>query len=66
MNGFPENVLLTTDGLESTTLASRAAVDLAKGGDAGLHVVHVWHTVPWGGTVNALPADATASRRRVR
>lgn len=43
MNGFPEKVPLATDGLESTTLASRAAVDLAKGG--GVHVVHVWHTV---------------------
>jgi nucleotide-binding universal stress UspA family protein len=46
MNGFPERILLATDGLENTTLASRAAVDLAKGGGAELHVVHVWHTVP--------------------
>ncbi len=46
MNGFPEKVLLATDGLESSALASRAAVDLAKGGGAELHVVHVWHTVP--------------------
>ena len=46
MNGFPEKILLATDGLESTTLASRAAVDLAKNGGAELHVVHVWHTVP--------------------
>jgi nucleotide-binding universal stress UspA family protein len=45
VNGFPEKVLLATDGLESTTLASRAAVDLAKGGGAELHVVHVWHSV---------------------
>jgi nucleotide-binding universal stress UspA family protein len=46
MKGFPEKVLLATDGLESTTLASRAAVDLATKGGAELHVVHVWHTVP--------------------
>ena len=46
MNDFPEKVLLATDGLESSALASRAAVDLAKGGGAELHVVHVWHTVP--------------------
>lgn len=46
MNGFPEKVLLATDGLENTTLAARAAVDLAKRGGAELHVVHVWHTVP--------------------
>jgi nucleotide-binding universal stress UspA family protein len=39
-------VLLATDGLESTALAARAAVDLARGGGAELHVVHVWHTVP--------------------
>src|SRR5918995_2939109 len=46
MNGFPEKVLLATDGLENTTLAARAAVDLAQRGGAELHVVHVWHTVP--------------------
>ncbi len=46
MNGFPEKILLATDGLENTTLAARAAVDLAKKGGAELHVVHVWHTVP--------------------
>jgi hypothetical protein len=34
VNGFPENVLLATDGLENTALAVRAAVDLAKKGDA--------------------------------
>src|SRR5918997_3426536 len=46
MKRFPEKVLLATDGLESTALAARAAVDLARGGGAELHVVHVWHTVP--------------------
>ena len=46
MNGFPEKVLLATDGLENTTLAARAAVDLSKKGGAELHVVHAWHTVP--------------------
>ncbi len=46
MNGFPEKVLLATGGLENTTLAARAAVDLAKKGGAELHVVHAWHTVP--------------------
>jgi serine/threonine protein phosphatase PrpC len=34
VNGFPEKVLLATDGLENTALAARAAVDLAKKGDA--------------------------------
>ena len=46
MNGFPGKVLLATDGLENTTPAAWAAVDLAKGGGAELHVIHVWHTVP--------------------
>jgi nucleotide-binding universal stress UspA family protein len=46
VNGFPEKVLLATDGLENSTLAGRAAVDLAKKGGAELHVVHAWHTVP--------------------
>ena len=34
MNGFPEKMLLATDGLENTALAARAAVDLVKKGDA--------------------------------
>ena len=34
VNGFLEKVLLATDGLEHTALAARAAVDLAKKGDA--------------------------------
>jgi nucleotide-binding universal stress UspA family protein len=46
VNGFLEKVLLATDGLENTTLAAQAAVDLAKKGGAELHVVHAWHTVP--------------------
>ena len=46
INGFPQKILLATDGMENTTLAARAAVDLAKKGGAELHVVHVWHTVP--------------------
>ncbi len=46
MNGFPEKILLATDGLENTTLAARAASDLAKRGGAELHMVHVWQTVP--------------------
>ncbi len=47
MNGFPEKILLATDGLVSTaTAAQAAAVDLTEKGGAELHVVHVWHTVP--------------------
>ena len=46
INGFPEKILLATDGMENTTSAARAAVDLAEKGGAELHVVHVWHTVP--------------------
>jgi hypothetical protein len=34
VNGFPEKVLLATDELEHTALVARAAVDLAKKGDA--------------------------------
>ena len=47
MNGFPEKILLATDGLVSTTTAARAAaVDLTEKDGAELHLVHVWHTVP--------------------
>jgi serine/threonine protein phosphatase PrpC len=34
VNGFPERLLLATDGLENTALAALTAVDLAKKGDA--------------------------------
>jgi hypothetical protein len=34
VKGFPEKVLLATDGLENTAFAARAAVDLATKGDA--------------------------------
>ena len=34
MNGFPERLLLATDGSENTALANTAAVELAKKGDA--------------------------------
>ena len=48
MNGYPEKILLATDGLVSTAAAARAAaVDLSKKGRAELHLVHVWHTVPF-------------------
>ena len=46
MNGFPEKILLATDGHENTALAARAAVDIAKKGGAELHVVHAWQTIP--------------------
>ncbi|CAA9458936.1 MAG: Universal stress protein family [uncultured Rubrobacteraceae bacterium] len=46
MDGFPEKILLATDGPVSMGTATRAAVDLAERGGAELHVVHVWHTVP--------------------
>jgi nucleotide-binding universal stress UspA family protein len=58
VNGFPEKVLLATDGLESTALASRAAVDLAMAGGAELHVVHVWHTVHFDRLVRSGLEDA--------
>lgn len=40
---FPGRVLLATDGSEDASVAARAAVDLAVGGGAELHVVHVFH-----------------------
>lgn len=46
MNGFPEKILLATDGSEDAVRATEAASDLAKRSGAELHVVHVWHDVP--------------------
>lgn len=46
MNVLPKKVLLATDGSEDAALAARAAVDIARGARAELHVVHAWHSVP--------------------
>ena len=46
MNGFPNKILLATDGSEDATLAARAAIELSNRTASELHVVHVWHDVP--------------------
>jgi len=43
---LPMRILLATDGSEDAALAARAAVDLAMGAGAELHVVHAWQSVP--------------------
>lgn len=45
MNNFLNRVLVATDGSEDAVLAIRAAVDLADGTGAELHVVHAWRRV---------------------
>jgi nucleotide-binding universal stress UspA family protein len=46
MNGFPNKILLATDGSEDAALAARAAIELSNGTDSELHVVHTWQSVP--------------------
>ena len=46
MNGFPNKILLATDGSEDADLAARAAIELSNRTASELHVVHVWHDVP--------------------
>jgi nucleotide-binding universal stress UspA family protein len=46
MNGFPQKMLVATDGSKDAARATEAASDLAKRSGAELHVVHVWHDVP--------------------
>lgn len=46
MTGFPERILLATDGSADAARATKAASDLAKRTGAELHVVHVWRDVP--------------------
>ena len=45
MNDFLNRILVATDGSEDAALAIRAAVDLADGTGAELHVVHAWRRV---------------------
>jgi nucleotide-binding universal stress UspA family protein len=46
MNGFPNKILLATDGSEDAALAARAAIELSGETGAELHVVHAWQSVP--------------------
>lgn len=46
MSVLPKKILLSTDGSEDAVLATRAAVDLASGAGAELHLVHAWNPVP--------------------
>lgn len=45
MSNFLNRILVATDGSEDAALAIRAAVDLANGTEAELHVVHAWRRV---------------------
>ncbi|MBA2694105.1 MAG: universal stress protein [Rubrobacter sp.] len=45
-SGFPQKILLATDGSEDAALALRAAVDLTNKADSELHVAHAWQTAP--------------------
>jgi len=46
MSIFPTTILLATDGSRDAELAATTAVDLAKGTNSELHVVHVGQFVP--------------------
>lgn len=46
MSVLPKKILLSTDGSEDAVLATRAAVDIANGAGAELHLVHAWSPVP--------------------
>jgi nucleotide-binding universal stress UspA family protein len=45
-DGFPEKILLAADGSGEAALAARAAMDMAEGFGAELHVVHAWRAAP--------------------
>jgi nucleotide-binding universal stress UspA family protein len=46
MNGFPNKILLATDGSEDAALAASAAIGLSNRTASELHVVHTWQSVP--------------------
>jgi nucleotide-binding universal stress UspA family protein len=46
MNGFPNKILLATDGSADAALAARAAIELSNRTASELHVVHSWQSVP--------------------
>lgn len=47
MAGFPETILVATDGSEDAELSTRRAIDLAGETDAALHLVHVLVISHW-------------------
>lgn len=47
MTGFPETILVATDGSEDAELSIRRAVDLASKTDAALHLVYVLIISHW-------------------
>ena len=46
MSILPTRVLLATDGSKDAELAAKAAVDLSRRSQTGLHVVHAWRALP--------------------
>jgi nucleotide-binding universal stress UspA family protein len=46
MNGFPNKILLATDGSADAALAARVAIELSNRTASELHVVHSWQSVP--------------------
>lgn len=46
MSVLPKKILLSTDGSEDADLATRAAVEIANGAGAELHLIHAWYPVP--------------------
>jgi nucleotide-binding universal stress UspA family protein len=63
MNGFPNKILLATDGSEDAALAARAAIELSGETGAELHVVHAWQSVP---SAVSSPLSGPSSSRRPR
>ncbi|ABG06048.1 UspA [Rubrobacter xylanophilus DSM 9941] len=67
MDGFPEKVLLATDGSAGAALALRAAADLCAGAGSELHVVHVLRTFEPVPSLEGGPAaDAPPRTREAR
>src|SRR4051794_3532989 len=46
MNGFPNKILLATEGSEDAALATRATIELSNRTASELHVIHAWQSVP--------------------
>ena len=43
MSGFPNKILVATDGSNDAALAVRVATNMSAKAGSKLHVVHAWH-----------------------
>ncbi len=66
MSGFPRTVLCAVDGSKESDLALSRMVDLVRGTDAKVHVLHVGLMSPWTNPRHMSPQQVDQLREQAR